>query len=422
MMDRRRFLTAMGLASGSLFLPSVMRGARGALGTPPQRLIVIVSQHGGWMPTWAMNPAGNPSDAVWQQDLAEVSRAEFSPSLAPLHPWRHRMVAIEGLSMVSGDIDPAGVLRHEIGQIHTLTGNTVEMVSGLPVGRSPSIDQLIADHIALPDRLRSVELSVGGPSPVVNYRGRLQPLVGEGRMPVVHQRLFGLVNGGSSGSDTVREQGTLLDRVGGRYDALAARLSTEDQQKLEVHRDLVRGLDTQIEGLMSLSCDTPQAASNSGYAGDWATAVTLVTSAMSCDVTRVATLNLPTLPGELVGAGGEDVHDAFAHELARSERAVEVMTTYYAYHSAQVAELLASLDAIPKATARCSTTHWCCGQANSRMEYMDSTACRCCCWAGRRGRQAATSTTPPTRPTRPGSGTGCVGSRRADRTKSCCPP
>ncbi|MCH9679964.1 MAG: DUF1552 domain-containing protein [Deltaproteobacteria bacterium] len=348
MIDRRRFLTAMGLSAGSLVLPSLSGRVRGALGDPPRRLIVLVSQHGGWMPTWAMNPAGLPTDAVWEQDLNPLAAEDFSPSLAPLHPWRSRTVAIEGLSMVSGDVDPAGVLRHEIGQIHTLTGNEVEMVSGLPIGKSPSIDQLIANHVSRPDRLRSIELSVGDQSPVVNYRDRMQPLLGESRMPVAHERLFGLVNGGSSGSDVQREQGTLLDRVQGRYEALGAQLSAEDRHKLDVHRDLVRDLSLQIDGLMNTSCAVPEVSAGDDYSAEWTAAATMLTSAMSCDVVRVATINLDTVPAAQLGIAGEDIHDAYAHELARSELAVQVMTDYYAYHSAQVAELLGLLDGIPE--------------------------------------------------------------------------
>ena len=57
---------------------------------------MLVSQHGGWMPTWAMNPAGNPSDAVWQQDITGLTAQEFSPSLAPLQPFADRMIAPDG--------------------------------------------------------------------------------------------------------------------------------------------------------------------------------------------------------------------------------------------------------------------------------------------------------------------------------------
>ncbi|MEM6292532.1 MAG: DUF1552 domain-containing protein [Myxococcota bacterium] len=339
----------MGLASGSLFLPSLTRFAQSAGGEPPRRLIIVMSQHGGWMPTWAMNPAGNPANALWEQDLNAMSANEFSPSLAPLHPWRDRMVAIEGLSMVSGDIDPAGVLRHEIGQIHTLTGNEVEMVSGLPIGKSPSIDQLIANHIARPDRLRSVELSVGGVSPVVNYRDRLQPLLGEENLVSVHDRLFGLVNGGSSGPQELQAQGGLLDTVRNRYDAMSTRLSSEDRQKLEIHRDLVRDLNQQIAGLMGATCDAPERIPTAGeYSGDWTTAATMVTSAMSCDLLRVATMNMNTIEGGDIGRPGANIHDSFAHELPRSEEAVQAMTEYYAYHSSQVAELLGMLDAVPE--------------------------------------------------------------------------
>lgn len=345
-------MAGAGLAAGSLFLPSLTRHAHGALGDAPKRLIVVVSQHGGWMPTWAFNPAGNPGDAVWEQSLSGMTAEEFSPSLLPLHPWRERMVAIEGLSMVSGDIDPAGVLRHEIGQIHTLTGDEVEMVSGLPIGKSPSIDQRVAEHIARPDRMRSVELSIGGQSPVVNYRGRHQPLLGEFRMPVVHERLFGLVNGGAMGPDTLREQGELLASVGARYEALATRLSADDRHKLDVHRDLLRDLDQQIAGLMNATCDVPAAPGGGDaegeYAADFTAAATMLTGAMACDLLRVATINLATLPAAALGINGDDIHDAYAHELARSEEAVGVMTSYYAYHAAQVAELMSLLDAVPE--------------------------------------------------------------------------
>ena len=295
-----------------------------------------------------MNPANRPADRVWEEDLTGLDAGAFSPSLAPLHPYRDRTVAIEGLSMVSGDIDPAGVLRHEIGQIHTLTGDEVEMVSGLPIGRSASIDQLVANHIARPDRMRSIELSIGDQAPVVNYRDRHQPLAGETRMPVVHERLFGLVNGGAAGSDALREQGKLLDRVGGRYEALAGRLSAEDRQKLSVHRDLLSDLDAQIQGLMQATCDVPEVPAPADYGSEWTAAATMLTTAMACDLVRVATLVMNTLPGEALGVGGEDVHDAFAHELARSDQAVQVMSDYYALHSAQVAELLALLDGIPE--------------------------------------------------------------------------
>ncbi|MEM7156798.1 MAG: DUF1552 domain-containing protein [Myxococcota bacterium] len=346
--NRRQFLTGLGLATGSLFLPSLLPRARGATGAPPKRLIVLVTQHGAWMPTWAMNPAGNPTDAVWEQDLTTLSESDFSRSLAPLHPWRARTIAIEGLSMVSGDIDPAGVLRHEIGQIHVLTGNEVEMVSGLPVGRSPSIDQLIANHIALPDRLRSVELSVGGVAPVVNYRDRLQPLLGESRMSVAHERLFGLVNGASGANAATLEQGRVLSLVEERYQLLANQLSAEDQQKVGVHRDLISDLQSQIEGLKSASCEVPELGSVDNYAGEWTAAVSMLTAAMSCDLVRVATVNLSTLPGEAIGINGEDVHDAYAHQLASSQEAVDAMTNYTAYHAAEVAELLTALDAIPE--------------------------------------------------------------------------
>ncbi len=357
---RRHFLAALGLSAGSLFLPSLGRPVHASGAQPPRRLIVLCTQHGTWHDGWAMNPAGLPADRAWVHELADTAAGEFSPALAPLWPFRERLAVVEGLAMVSGDADPAGVLRHEIGQAQALTGAMVDLVGGLPLASAPSIDQRVADHIARDDRLRSIELGVGDPPFSINYRRARQPLPFEQRPRVVFERLFGLVNGGSGASGVLGEQGSLLDRTAQRYEALASRLSGEDGQKLELHRDLVREVERRVQGLRAISCpgvDPPRPLGEGSeddeeyegdYDEDYRAMVQMLVSAMACDILRVATVHLGDIPAARLGQPGVTIHDDHAHNVWNDTASAQVMTDWSAYHAAQLAELLGALDAVPE--------------------------------------------------------------------------
>lgn len=347
--NRRSFLTALGLSAGSLFLPSLDRRVHADEAKPPSRLIVLLSQHGTWHDGWAMNPAQLPADQTWIQPLAQTSLAEFSPALAPLHPWRNRVTIIDGLALLSGDVDPAAVLRHEIGRAQALTGAMVEIVGGLPLASAASLDQRVADFIARPDRLRSIELGVGVLPSTINYRDARQALPAEARVNVAFERLFGLVNGGGEAGGVLAEQGSVLDRVAARHQALAARLSGDDRHKLELHRDLVRELELRVQGLQSVVCEgvEPPVAMG-GYDQDYGAMVQMLVAAMSCDIVRVATIHLGDIPAALLGHPGVHVHTDHAHNVWTSPESAQVMTDWTAYHSSQLADLLMALDAVPE--------------------------------------------------------------------------
>jgi hypothetical protein len=225
----------------------------------------------------------------------------------------------------------------------------VELVAGRAFGSAISLDQRVADVIARPDRLRSLELAVGDPPSSVSYRDRVQLLPYEQRPEIVFQRLFGLV-GNAGGDVLVAEQGSVLDRTAERYAALAGRLSGEDRAKLELHRDLVRDLEMRVRGLASAECVAPASPTGArGYLEDYTTLVGLVSTAMSCDLVRVATIQLGDIPSELLGEAGVDIHDEHAHNVFTSEKSRDVMTRWQAMHAGQFGELLAALDAVPEA-------------------------------------------------------------------------
>ena len=75
-MNRRQFLSAMGVAGGSLFLPSLLgrTNAWGNTGAPPKRFVVMSTQHGTWYDGWKMRWPGLPESKITGPRTFEMSR------------------------------------------------------------------------------------------------------------------------------------------------------------------------------------------------------------------------------------------------------------------------------------------------------------------------------------------------------------
>src|SRR4051794_28399855 len=99
MLKRRQLLQALGL--GAIATGFEKRSARAAGATAPSRIVFYVQPHGHIPKAWNMDIPGGPRDAFAERSLVDVKPQEMSPTLAPLHPFRDRLLAIEGLSHTS---------------------------------------------------------------------------------------------------------------------------------------------------------------------------------------------------------------------------------------------------------------------------------------------------------------------------------
>lgn len=360
--SRRTFLQAMGLAAGTLFLPSLGRVAHADTALPPQRLVFFFTQHGTVYDGWSMHQGRDPGGR-WSYDLAGLTEAEFSDGLRPLHRHRRKLTILDGLALVSAEADQSG-LRHELAQVHALTGANATLVGGTPLASAPSIDQRIADVLARADRHRTIEMAIGGPPIGVNYRGDRMLLPMEYNPAQTFDRLFGMAGGGTD--PIVQERSSVLDRVSNRYDALSSRLSGEDRVRLEVHRDLVRDLEVRVRGLASATCGTRPdgiGPASGDYLTDFQNFARCITAAFSCDLTRIATFHMGQLDGDRVDPSFRgDIHDEAAHGIYESAEAARVMTQYTRTHADEFAWLLDQLDAIPEGDGTMldhTTVIWC---------------------------------------------------------------
>lgn len=342
-LDRRRFLQWMGAGGASMLLP---RGSFAGGAEPPRRLIVLHSRHGTVHDSWALRPPGLDPAVPWEVPLGAVSAEELPPILAPLHAHRQRLVAVDGVSLLSAELDIPGY-RHEKGWVHAWTGDRVLLDGSEILARRPSLDQLVATAIARPDQVPALQLSVGEGMPIAHGGPSMQlPL--EESPARAWSRLFGL---STSDDPLLGGRDRALDFALAEFDALTPGLGREDRSRLEAHRGLVQQLAARVEGLRDADCAAPgQPADGGSYADTFSAFAELVTAAFSCDLSRVATISLGDIPADDFGWGWYrtgDTHNDFAHSVFDDPQSAQAMTDYGIVHARQVAELASALEAVP---------------------------------------------------------------------------
>ncbi len=352
-MISRRYLLQLGsLTALGAALPDGVLRAFAQRAAAPRRLVVISHCHGWPYETWKMHPAGRSDAEPWTLDLASVSRSEFSQPLAPLYEHRHRLLALDGLSLATAELDSGGN-RHDRGWIHAWTGNNADFAARDTQSTSASIDQLVAARIARPDRLPSLELSVdaaleaGRP---IAYNPSGMRLPAENTPLNAWERVFGPA---SSGDAVGTRRRTTLDFAYDEYQRLAPSIDATDRARLESHFDLVERLGGRLEGLATLTCDAPPrpAAAFAQYDARFDAFTDIIGAAFSCDITRVVSLSLGEMPTAEFGADNisDKVHKGIAHYIYEDPAKYAAMTDYAEYHGRQVARLVSTLEAIPDA-------------------------------------------------------------------------
>ena len=129
----------------------------------------------------------------------------------------------------------------------------------------------------------------------------------------------------------------------------ARSLSAADRQKLEAHATLVRDLEQRLVGVATASCDSiPELPTDAEYEEDFESHLQLVSAAFSCDLTRVASIQMTQLTPSLLGLPAGDMHDSYAHSIYYDQDAEDAMAAYMAFHARQLARTLEVLSAIPE--------------------------------------------------------------------------
>jgi Protein of unknown function (DUF1552) len=249
--SRRTVLRGIGTAVALPVLDAMVPALTAAADTPlkpVRRLGVVYHPNGVIYENWLPKGAG--------------PRFELSPVLAPLEPFRDKLLVVTGLSSHQAEALGDGGGDHSRATGSYLTGVHVRKSDSL-VQNSVSMDQIAARALQSETQLSSLQLTVDDNSLVGScdvgyscaYSSTLSwltptlPLMAENNPRVVFERLFGSSDSTDARvrASRLRQDRSILDSVTARVRQLHHQLGPADSTKVNDYLESLRDVERRIQ-------------------------------------------------------------------------------------------------------------------------------------------------------------------------------
>lgn len=375
--SRRRFLSALGLgAAAAPLLP--LLNASGQESTIPKRLVLLFTPDGA--------PARDYNTVVDWRPTGTETNFTLHRIHEPLTPHQSRIVVPWGLKLTAGGAGEA----HAYGMAGLWTGSTLNGPSAgadfdggnghrTGWGSGPSIDQMVArasgsncPYTTQPNDpvqetpYRTVELGVQSQGPTslnrMIYAGENAPIHPETSPQAAFTRLFAGVSGheedplvAATRAQRLLERNAVADILSADLTRLRTKVGAEDYAKVDAHLEALGSIQRRINadgGAPPATCVAPEEpAETNDRGGDFPAEVRsmmdILVGALSCDVTRVASLQLSYAFSHVTHSwlGHSSDHHTMSHDGTDRREELQQIDTWYAE---QVAYLLGRLAAIPE--------------------------------------------------------------------------
>ena len=345
--DRRLFLGSLGAIGASALVPRLAHAQTAA----PKRLLVVFSPNGTIYDAW--KPTGTETNFT------------FGPILAPLEPFRSKVVVVDGIECRSAYNGPGD--DHMKGMGHMLTGT--ELLNGTTVGGDGStgglaggisIDQHIANVIGQNSRFKSLEFGVrcggGDVWGRMIYAGANQPLPPMDNPESAYTRIFAGANLDQSALlRLLKRRKSVLDHATSTLGALQTRISAADRQRVQAHGDSIRSIEkqllTQASACQPPTVNNPNLNDDASYKPIGRLMMDMITASFACDQTRVASLQFSrSVSGQSFSdIGVSDGHHDLSHFGDDNQDARDKLIKINNWYATEFAYLLGKLDAVTEA-------------------------------------------------------------------------
>jgi len=352
-LSRRAILRGAGGAVIALPWLEAMTPRRAQAATGPIKRFIVMFSADGTIPTaWTPTPGASETDFT------------LSPILAPLAPHQADLVVIGGLTQMGGGGD-----GHQTGMGGMLTGQLLNAgpfagVGAAPAGwpMGPSVDQRIAQALAAPTKLRSLELGVQVGAADnwgrMIYRAANQPLPPDDDPASVYSRVFADLHTDPAVLARLRKRRqSILDGVGAQFTRISARLGAADRARLDAHLTAVQEIEQRLTTdlvVSNPSCHDPTimsvaATANDSYPTVGSLQMDLLVMALACDITRVASLQWSRSVSQtrFSWLNITEGHHDLSHRPDSDADAVDKLTRINNWYAQQLASLIARLKATP---------------------------------------------------------------------------
>ncbi|MEA2697341.1 MAG: hypothetical protein QOI66_1612 [Myxococcales bacterium] len=358
--SRRTFLGSVGAAGMGALIPTL--DAEAATTGAKKRLILLTSPNGTVHTDWKPGFDG--------------TTLTLSKALAPLEAHKQDILALDGLGWQYGD--GPGVDHMRI----CMMWNGTPMLTGTDFSNSTgdrpcgwgggiSVDQQVANQLVAKQMIatpfKSLEFGVyQGKSHIytrVSYAGANQPLPTEPDPAVMFTRLFkngvGQPMGAADLTKLRARRKSVMDAVVGNLTSMQTRVSAGDRLKIDAHLTAVRGVEQRLDGSTTgpmATCTPPtlpatklDPLANDNYPTISRLQMDMMTIALACDMTRVASLLWSSASSDIrfTWIGIKTGHHTISHDTSATARAQ--MTQMHNWYSGELAYLLDKLKAVQEA-------------------------------------------------------------------------
>ena len=359
-LPRRTFLRGVGV---TLALP--------LLDAMVPALSAVTKTAGRRVPRMGFVYVPNGAAMRYWKPTGEGRTFELSPSLAPLAPFRDRLIVPIGLSQLQAQGFGDGNGEHTRGQAVWLSGVHPKRTEGADVENGTTVDQLAVQTIGNDTPLASLELGLepnflvgncdnGYSCVYINtlaWRTPTTPLPAEANPRVVFERLFGNGTTAERRRAQLSEDRSILDSVNQEIGRLQHSLGAADRSSVVDYVDAIREVERRVqaqERRQSSLADVPERPIGvpESYDEHAKLMFDLLALAFQADITRVFTLVLSreqsNRPYPQIGV--PDAHHAISHhqnDPQKLEKAHKINT----YHLQLLAYFLKRLRDTPDGEA-----------------------------------------------------------------------
>ncbi len=332
--SRRTLLRGLGgMAVALPFLEAMDQPARAATTVAPKRLIVVYTSNGTVLKNWRPGSTG--------QDFP------ITPILEPFDTplLRPHLSVVSGIEMSSAKkLSGNG---HAVGMTNMLTGRPFTEIKETEFGdvgwgSGISIDQAIAKQLAEPGQLPSIELGVQTKKQYTNFYAYMSYGEGGGSENAIssdddprsaYARLFGNVPDATTTQAALQkaidQKKSVLDFVREDFARLKGKVGSADRQRLEKHAQLILDFESQL-GVGAFCAKPAEPAfgdsdlkSAAKFPAIGKAHMDLLAIALSCDITRVGTLQwgsaqAGTVFETFIDTNWDDLPDKYHHGLSHA--------------------------------------------------------------------------------------------------------
>lgn len=312
-----------------------------------------------------------PNGMIMDQWTPAAEGAQFAltPILAPLAPFRDRLVVLSGLSSKAADRHNEDGGGHAKDCAAFLTGVCPKRTEGTGIEAGISADQIAAKALGGQTQIASLEIGLEPPQLAGNcvegyacaYVNTLSWLNSTTQLPMeinpraIFERLFG--DGGSTAPAVrlarIQEDRSILDSVSEKVARLQSTLGSGDRAKLSQYLDALRDIERRIgKAEEQVSQELPEVDRPIGVPATFEEHAQLMFDlqvlAYQCDLTRVITFMLgrEISVRTYASIGVPDAHHPISHHGYDPEKMAKCAKVN-TYHSSLFASFLQKLQSTP---------------------------------------------------------------------------